>query len=576
MDIHRKKATPSRANQKALRRLFIAVQSSKAAIGAALAFAFIGFVGRPDAAEAIAIAGLVAPALLALLAFTALSLEILETAALAIFAALIGYLAALTGGVVSPLVVWFALVPAEAALAGGRPAVLRAAVASCVALFAVAAIEAAGALPASRLPVPVWEIYALSIFAAIVQAALVAAAAQDRQRAADQAAAEGAAMYRFLADNAMDLITRHTSDGRIRFASPAALPLLGVPPEQLIGLAPSALVHPDDLQAIQSAFMEASYFARAASAELRLKRADGSHVWAEIRCRPVPKANGEAADIVAVTRDITERKAYERELIEARDLSEQANRSKSRFLANMSHELRTPLNAIIGFSEVMSHQMFGPLGGARYLEYSGLIHESGNHLLELINSILDMSKIEAGKFELSEEVFDLGAVADAAIRFVRLPAERQGVALKTTIASNVTQIFADKRAVKQILVNLLSNGVKFTPRGGEVRIMAGLDSQGVEIAVADTGMGISRKDLERLGKPFEQVESEHVRSKEGTGLGLALVKALAAMHGGGAVLESTLGEGTVVRVRLPYAAVDDKGERLAQEQAKILPFRGAA
>jgi cell cycle sensor histidine kinase DivJ len=575
MDIHRKKATPSGTNQKALRRLFIAVQASKAAIGAVLSFAFIGFVGRPDAAEAIAIAGLVAPALLALLAFTAISLEFLETVALAIFAALIGYLAALTGGVVSPLVVWFALVPAEAALAGGRPAVLRAAVATCVALFAVAGIEAAGALPVSRLPVPAWEIYALSIFAAIVQAALVAAAAQDRQRAADQAAAEGAAMYRFLADNAMDLITRHTSDGRIRFASPAALPLLGVQPEQLIGLAPSALVHPDDLQAIQSAFMEASYFARAASAELRLKRADGSHVWAEIRCRPVPKTNGEA-DIVAVTRDITERKAYERELIEARDLSEQANRSKSRFLANMSHELRTPLNAIIGFSEVMSHQMFGPLGGARYLEYSGLIHESGNHLLELINSILDMSKIEAGKFELSEEVFDLGAVAEAAIRFVRLLAERQGVALKTTIASNATQIFADKRAVKQILVNLLSNGVKFTPRGGEVRIMAGLDSQGVEIAVADTGMGISRKDLERLGKPFEQVESEHVRSKEGTGLGLALVKALAAMHGGGAVLESTLGEGTVVRVRLPYAAVDDKGERLAQEQAKILPFRGAA
>ena len=576
MKIYGKKATPGETNQKALRRLFVSVQASKAAIGAALSFAFIGLVGRPDAAEAIAIAGLVAPALLALLAFTAIPLAMLETAALAIFAVLIGYLAALTGGVVSPLVVWFALVPAEAALAGGRPAVIRAAAAASVALFAVAAIEAVGALPASRLPVPAWEIYALSVFAAVVQAALVAAASQDRQRAADEAAAEGAAMYRFLADNAMDLITRHTSDGRIRFASPAALPLLGMQPEQLIGLAPSALVHPDDLQTVQAAFMEASYFARAASAELRLKRADGSHVWAEIRCRPVPKSNGEAADIVAVTRDITERKAYERELIEARDLSEQASRSKSRFLANMSHELRTPLNAIIGFSEVMSHQMFGPLGGARYLEYSGLIHESGNHLLELINSILDMSKIEAGKFELSEEVIDLGAVAQAAIRFVKLPAERQGVVLKTAIAANAAQIFADKRAVKQILVNLLSNGVKFTPRGGEVRIMAGLDSQGVEIAVADTGMGISRKDLERLGKPFEQVEGEHVRSKEGTGLGLALVKALAAMHGGEAVLESTLGEGTVVRVRLPYAAVDAKGERVAPEQAKILPFRGAA
>ena len=305
MDIHRKKTIPAEANQTAQRRLFVAVQACKAAIGAVLSFAFIGFVGRPDAAEAIAFAGLVAPAALALLAFTSISLAALETAALAIFAALIGYLAALTGGMVSPLVVWFALVPAEAALAGGRPAVLRAALASCVALAAVAGIEAAGALPASRLPMPAWEIYALSIFAAIVQAALIAAASQDRQRVADKAAADGAAMYRFLADNAMDLITRHSSDGRIRFASPAALPLLGQEPESLIGLAPSALVHPDDLQTMQAAFMEASYFGRPASAELRLKRAGDTHVWAEIRCRPVPKANGEAADIVVKERRAT-------------------------------------------------------------------------------------------------------------------------------------------------------------------------------------------------------------------------------------------------------------------------------
>ena len=554
----------------------MAVQASKAAVGAVLSFAFVVFVGRPDAAEAIAIAGLVAPALLALLAFTPISLAFLETAALAIFAALIGYLAALTGGVVSPLVVWFALVPAEAALSGGRPAVLRAAIAASVALFAVAGIEAAGALPISRMPALVWEIYALSIFAAVVQAALVAAAAQDRQRAADKAAAEGSAMYRFLADHAMDLITRHSADGRIRFASPAARTLLGQAPDDLLGQAPSALVHPEDLKAIQAAFMEASYFARPATAELRLKRVDGSYVWAEIRCRPVPKANGEAADIVAVTRDITERKAYERQLIEARDLSEQASRSKSRFLANMSHELRTPLNAIIGFSEVMTHEMFGPLGSPRYLEYSRLVHESGNHLLELINGILDMSKIEAGKFELSQEVFDLAEVAEAAVRFVKLPAERCGVALQIAIAPDARTIFADKRAIKQILVNLLSNGVKFTPSGGEVRIRANLDAQGIEIAVSDTGMGISKKDLERLGQPFEQVEGEHVRSKEGTGLGLSLVKALTAMHGGEAVLQSALGEGTVVRVRLPFAAVDDKGARLEPEEAKILPFRGAA
>ncbi len=577
MDIHRKTAAPRETTQNAQRRLFVAVQASKAALGAILTVAFILFVGRPDAAEAIAIAGLVAPAVLALLAYTSIPLDILEQGALATFAALIGYLAALTGGVVSPLIVWFALVPAEAALAGGRPAVLRAAVAAAVALLAVAGVEAAGALPVSRLPVPAWGLYAVSVLAAVIQAAFVAAAAQDRQRAADKAAAEGAAMYRFLADNAMDLITRHSADGRIRFASPAASVLLGLAPEDLLGLAPAALVHADDLKAMQSAFMEASYFARAASAEVRLRRADGGYVWAEIRCRPVPKANGEASDIVAVTRDITERKAYERELIEARDLSEQANRAKSRFLANMSHELRTPLNAIIGFSEVMTHEMFGALGSPRYLEYSRLVHESGNHLLELINGILDMSKIEAGKFELSEEVFDLAEVAEASVRFVKLPAERAGVAIKTAIGPGAKLIFADKRAVKQILVNLLSNGVKFTPRGGDVRVRAGLDTRGVEIAVADSGVGISKRDLERLGRPFEQVEGEHVRAKEGTGLGLSLVKALAAMHGGEALMESTLGEGTVVRVRLPYAAVDDKGERVAPpREAQIVPFRGAA
>jgi two-component system, cell cycle sensor histidine kinase DivJ len=566
----------SQSGSRALRRLFVSVQVSKAIVGAVLGLVFISFIGRPDIAEAIAIAGLMAPAILALLAFTSVPLAILEQAALTIFAVLIGYLAALTGGVLSPLVVWFALVPAEAALAGGRPAVLRAAGAAVLALVVVAAIGAAGALPVSRLPIPLWEVYAVSVLAAVVQAALVAVAAQDRQRAADEAAAEGAAMYRFLADNAMDLITRHSSDGRIRFASPAAQAILDVPPENLIGLAPASLVHPDDLKTMQAAFMESAYYARPATAEIRMKRRDGSYVWAEIRCRPAPPSHGEASDIVAVTRDISERKAHEAELIEARDAAEGANRAKSSFLANMSHELRTPLNAIIGFSEVMTHEMFGPVGSAKYLEYTRLIHESGGHLLELINSVLDMSKIEAGKLELYEEVFDLTDTAEAALRFVKLQAERAGVALKLQIAPGAGVIYADKRAVKQMLINLLTNGIKYTPRGGDVRLKGLLDGRGVEISVADSGVGISAKDLERIGKPFEQVEGEMVRSKEGTGLGLALVKALATLHGGEAVLESVLGEGTTVRIRLPFAAVGENGETLRAREAKIIPFKGAA
>jgi cell cycle sensor histidine kinase DivJ len=390
------------------------------------------------------------------------------------------------------------------------------------------------------------------------------------------AAAEGAAMYRFLADNAMDLITRHSSDGRIRFASPAAHALLDLPPQELIGLAPASLVHHDDLRAMQSAFMESAYYNRAASAEVRMKRRDGSLVWTEIRCRPAPSASGSASDIVAVTRDITERKAHEAELIEARDLAESASRAKSSFLANMSHELRTPLNAIIGFSEVMTREMFGPVGSAKYLEYSRLIHESGGHLLELINSVLDMSKIEAGKLELFEECFPLEDTAESALRVVKIQAERGGIAVRLSIAPGATTIFADKRAIKQMLINLLTNAIKYTPRGGEVRVQAIRDGQGVEISIADTGVGISAKDLDRLGKPFEQVEGEHVRAKEGTGLGLALVKALSALHGGDAVLESILGEGTTVRIRLPFAAVDENGHALRLREAKIIPFKGAA
>jgi cell cycle sensor histidine kinase DivJ len=509
-----------------------------------------------------------------------LPVALLEQAALILFAALIGYLAALTGGVVSPLVVWLALVPAEAALAGGRSAVMRAGAAACAALIVVAAVEAAGHLPVTNLaaalaPIPVWEIYAVSILAAVVQAALVAAAAQDRQRSADQAAAAGAAMYRFLADNAMDLITRHSADGRIRFASPSSYALLGRVPDEILGLAPAALVHGDDLKAMQAAFVEASYFGRAARVEVRLRHRDNNYIWTEIRCRPAALVPGDVADIVAVTRDISERKAQERALIEARDAALSASRAKSRFLANMSHELRTPLNAIIGFSEVMTREMFGPVGSARYQEYSRLIHESGGHLLELINGVLDMSKIEAGKFELYEELFVLEDAVESAVRFVRMQAERGGVVLRTHIAPGARTIFADKRAIKQILVNLLSNGVKFTPRGGEVQVRVSVDARGLELAVSDTGVGIAPADVQRLGQPFEQVEGEHVRSKEGTGLGLALVKGLAAMHGGDAQLESVLGEGTTVRVRLPYAVVDAKGARQVP-QAKILPFRGAA
>ncbi|HEX3653774.1 MAG TPA: PAS domain-containing sensor histidine kinase [Rhizomicrobium sp.] len=563
------------------RRRFIRVQLAKAAIGGSLAAGYTSIFGAPDLIDSVAIGALLSPVLLVVAALLRIPFAVLETASEALFAATVAYLVLITGGSASPLLIWMVLVPAEAALSGGRRSVVRAAVSALLGVIAVGGAELLHLVPQSRLLIAGWQFYIGSTFAAVIQAALIAAAARDRQRRADEAAAEGAAMYRFLADNAMDLITLHGSDGRVRFASPAARALLGREPDTLLGLAPATLVHPDDVRPMQYAFVQASYFGRAGKAEVRLKRADGSHVWTEIRCRPAEQAPGKESEIVAVTRDITERKAQERALIEARDLAEGASRAKSNFLANMSHELRTPLNAILGFSEVMTHEMFGPLGGPRYREYAALIHESGGHLLELINGVLDMSKIEAGKFEIAEELFNLPEVVTQALRFVKLQADRKGLVLKTDLAADCASIFGDKRAIKQMLVNLLSNAVKFTTRGGEVRLTAAHDgSGGMLISVRDTGVGIAPEDLERLGRPFEQIEGAFVKKQEGTGLGLALVKALSAMHGGQTLIESRLGHGTTVRLRLPHAAVNANGEPLTTEPAVLaeapVQLKGAA
>lgn len=230
--------------------------------------------------------------------------------------------------------------------------------------------------------------------------------------------------------------------------------------------------------------------------------------------------------------------------------AESANHAKSEFLANMSHELRTPLNAINGFSEIMASEMFGPLGHARYKEYSGDILSSGQHLLALINDILDMSKIEAGKLNLRFEQVAIDEVVDDTLRLIRQRAEKVGLKIRVHLPK-LPEIEADFRALKQVLLNLLTNAVKFTPQGGTITISAVATETNVHIYVADTGIGIADKDKERLAKPFEQIENQFSKTKEGTGLGLALTKSLIEMHNGGLEVDSTLGQGTTVSIILP-------------------------
>jgi two-component system, cell cycle sensor histidine kinase PleC len=241
---------------------------------------------------------------------------------------------------------------------------------------------------------------------------------------------------------------------------------------------------------------------------------------------------------------------YEAEKVRA----EAANRAKSEFLANMSHELRTPLNAINGFSEIMVGEMYGPLGDRRYRDYVRDILNSGQHLLALINDILDMSKIEAGKMTLRFDPLRLEEVAEDALRLVRNRADTAGLALSIDFPA-LPELEADYRAVKQVLLNLLSNAVKFTPRGGRITIKADLRDdplgQRVRVTVQDTGIGISATDLERLARPFEQIENQQAKTQQGTGLGLALSKALVDMHGGLLDLTSAPGQGTAVSFSLP-------------------------
>ena len=237
---------------------------------------------------------------------------------------------------------------------------------------------------------------------------------------------------------------------------------------------------------------------------------------------------------------------------EAKGAAERASRAKSEFLAHMSHELRTPLNAIIGFAEVMRLELLGPLGRARYREYINDIHQSGQHLLSLIDDVLDMSRIEAGRFELHEEAVDLAAAAGEALSLVRPIADKNSVSLFSGDLSLLPLIHADERAVKQMLVNLLANAIKFTPSGGSVRLSTRLGGDGeLALSVADTGVGMNPREIEDSVVPFVQVDSRLARRSAGSGLGLPITKRLIEMHGGRLLLESAPGKGTSATLFFP-------------------------
>ncbi len=316
----------------------------------------------------------------------------------------------------------------------------------------------------------------------------------------------------------------------------------------------SGAIHPDDRPIV------AEHMRRRLSGEetlshyeFRLQRPDGTVVWVDTHAALV-KWDGQPASLSWLS-DITRRKSIEAELIRSKEAAEFANRTKTEFLTNMSHELRTPLNAIIGFSEVIKDQMFGPVGTAKYADYAKDIHTSGRHLLDLINDILDLSKLEAGKLELREGDVTLRTAVEDCLTLIRNRAQKSDVLLVTEIEPRLPKLHCDERALKQVLLNFLSNAVKFTPPGGTVTTRVCRVKDGLALSVTDTGIGMSDADIKVALAAFGQIDSKLARQHQGTGLGLPISKSLVELHGGRLTVESKPGKGTTMTATFPSSRV---------------------
>ncbi|MFN4355945.1 ATP-binding protein [Parvibaculum sp.] len=338
---------------------------------------------------------------------------------------------------------------------------------------------------------------------------------------------------------------------RVMQANMAALNLFGLSEEDGAGIDVRSLFDEEDLPARIEVLLASSRIGT--PVEFRMKRKDGIGIHVLVSAASA-HFQGRRALLIGM-QDITAKRKEAEALRDARDQATAASRSKSEFLANMSHELRTPLNAIIGFSEALERELFGPIGSPRYREYAEDIHDSGVHLLSLINDILDLSKIEAGHFKLHEDDTDLNHVICAATRIVRHRAQQSNIEIELSLPQPPIALVADERALKQVLINLVSNAVKFSPDGSLVRIESQIRPDCLRISVVDVGSGIAPEDIPRALTPFTQLDGSLSRTHEGTGLGLPLAKHLTELHGGELRIESKLGEGTAVHIDLPLSRV---------------------
>jgi len=542
-------------------------------LGSLVAFAvfpvYLAMRGAPTALEVAAFAWLTAPILLSWFLSRTGRYEGAHVLSSLALAGLVMVVAINTGGIESFAAIWLVVVPLEAALSASRRVV---AFASMLALSCAALLIAAGyldVLPSSETGAVLrGMLMGFGVASAVLYAAGVAFGAESLARTGVGLLNLEEDRYRLLARNMSDVISRHRRNGAVQFISPAAESMLGTPVARLLGHGLFDRVHVADRPAYLTALSDAARGGEAGSVEFRIRRdtprggelGHGSQVgfvWVEMRCRPLEHGAQAATppepEVVAVMRDVTDRKIQEQALDLARSAAEQADAAKTRFLATMSHELRTPLNAIIGFSEMITQEDALMLDAARRKEYAQLINDSGHHLLSVVNGILDMSKMEFGNFEISPEPFAPRAALVNCCNLLALKARENGIDLVTGAPQNLPDINGDPRAFKQIVLNLVVNAIKFTERGGKVTVSADVEGTRLVLRVRDTGVGIAAEDLNRIGAPFFQAGKTYQRRHEGTGLGLSIVKSLVGLHSGEMTVQSKVDQGTTVTVALPLA-----------------------
>jgi cell cycle sensor histidine kinase DivJ len=473
---------------------------------------------------------------------------LLSALALTTLAALV---ALCTGGIGSFAAVWLVVVPVEAALSASRRIVALATALALTAAGLLLLLGAGGYLPhAVTSPDQQSTLAALGIVSATLYAAGLALGAELLVRTGASLLHAEEDRHRLLAHSMTDVVIRHGRNGSVLSAPRAAESIVGVQASELLGNGLFDRVHVADRPAYLAALADAASLNEERSLELRIRCGAGQFRWVDMRCLPRESGAGER-EVIAVLRDISERKSQDRAIETARAESERADAAKIRFIATMSHELRTPLNAIIGFSDMLTNESL-ELDPRRRLEYAKLINDSGHHLLSVVNGILDVSKMENGNFEITPEPFTPAPAIESCADLLALKAQDAGVELTMRIAPDLPDVAADRRAFNQILINLISNAVKFTPRGGRVTVSARCDGPKLAVTVEDTGVGIGESDLPRLGEAFFQGRASYDRRHDGTGLGLSIVKGLVHLHGGEVDIKSRLGEGTRVTVRLPF------------------------